>query len=278
MTVWLFVPGQDERRLPKALASGADGVIVDWEDAVPASAKTVARSVTQTILSQTSSVARVFVRLNHPSSQWFTEDWQAVQNVNCAGIVLPKIESADDLQTLLPLQQPLIPMIETAIGLENVRQIAQMPFVERLLFGALDFLADIHGQWSIDGIATLYARSQLVIASRVAGIAAPLDGVFPLIQDLAGLQQESQIARKLGYAGKTIIHPSHIPIVRQIFQPTAEEISQATAIITAYQEALAENRAALKVGNQFIDPPVVRWAEDILRLTPPPSAVVPPHL
>jgi citrate lyase subunit beta/citryl-CoA lyase len=268
MNVWLFVPGHDQHRIPKALNSDADAVIIDWEDAVPAGQKDVARVQTRATLASVSPVRRVIVRINHPRTPYGPGDMAALADLPLGGVMLPKVEAAADLliEDLLKLNLPLIPMIETARGVEFALEIAQAhPLVERLVFGALDFVADIGGQWTPEGEAFLYAQSRVIIAGRVAGLAETLGGVYPHIQDLEGLKQDARKGRILGLRGKTIIHPAHIPIVREALRPTPEEVAEAKQIIQAFSEAVADNRAALMINGRFIDPPVVRWAEQILQ-------------
>lgn len=268
MNVWLFVPGHDQRKIPKALSSDADAVIIDWEDAVPAGQKDVARIQTRAALATTSPTRRVIVRINQPRTPYAADDIAALTDLALGGVMLPKVEAAADLliEDLLKLNLPLIPMIETARGVEYALEIARAhPLVERLVFGALDFVADIGGQWTPDGEAFLYAQSRVIIAARVAGLAETLGGVYPHVHDLEGLKREALKGRILGLRGKTIIHPAHIPIVREALRPTPEEIAEAKQIIQAFAEAVADNRAALMINGRFIDPPVVRWAEQILQ-------------
>lgn len=274
MNVWLFVPGHDQRKLPKALSSDADAVIIDWEDGVPINQKEAARAQTRATLAGsaqpplgTSSTRRVIVRINHPRTPYGADDIGALAGLPLGGVMMPKVESAADLQieALVNLNLPLILMIETASGVERAFEIARAhPLVERLVFGALDFVADIGGQWTAEGEAFQYAQSRVIIAARSAGLAETLGGVYPHVHDLEGLKRDTLKGRILGFRGKTVIHPSHISIVREMLKPTPAEVAEAQQIIQAFAEAVADNRAVLTINGRFIDPPVVRWAEQIL--------------
>jgi citrate lyase subunit beta / citryl-CoA lyase len=268
MNVWLFVPGHDQRKLPKALSSDADAVIIDWEDAVPPGQKEAARAQTRATLASSNSTRRVIVRINHPRTPYGMDDIGALTGLPLGGVMLPKVEAAADLQieSLVKLNLPLIALIETALGVERVYEIARAhPLVERLAFGALDFVADIGGQWTAEGEAFQYAQSRVIIAARAAGLAETMGGVYPQIHDLEGLKRDTLKGRILGFRGKTVIHPSHISLVREMLKPTPEEVAEAQQIIQAFAEAVADNRAALTINGRFIDPPVVRWAEQILQ-------------
>lgn len=266
MRTWLFVPGHESRKVQKALTSDADAVIIDWEDAVPAGQKEAARAATAEVLATVHSRPRLVIRVNSPRSGLCESDLTVLADLPAAAVMLPKVDDPADVRAVASLGLPIIPMIESAVGLERAYEIAAChPQVERLAFGSLDFLADIAARWTIEGEALLYARSRIVIAGRAAQRDGPIDGVYPRLHDLDGLRREAQLARSLGFAGKQLIHPEQIAVVEEVFSPTAEEIEQARAILKAYQEALAANRAATTAGTTFIDPPVVRRAEQVLR-------------
>ena len=265
---WLFVPGHEPHKLRKALTAGADVIIADWEDAVPASEKHEARRITREILEAKppKNPPRVVVRVNSPKLDAYLEDREVLEGLSISGVLVPKVESSDEVRKAAELGLPLIPMIESAAGLERALEIAQAsPLVERLVFGSLDFLTDIRGRWTPGGEAIIYARSRIVSTSRAAGVKGPIDGVYPHLGDLDGLQKEARLARVLGFAGKTLIHPKQIEVVRREFAPTPEEVREAKEILGAYRKAIALGRSALQLKNgRFVDPPVVAWAEQIL--------------
>jgi citrate lyase subunit beta/citryl-CoA lyase len=267
LRTWLFVPGHEPYKMRKALASGADVVIIDWEDAVPHDQKSEARMQTQEVLAQTITVCRVAIRINSLKSSWYADEILALKALNVAVVMVPKTEDPAMITTLAEeINLPIVPLIESALGMEQAFAIAKAhPLVERLAFGSLDFFVDIGARWTPEGEALLYARSRLVIAGRAAGLAGMIDGVYPQLGDLAGLRTESVLAYTLGCEGKLLLHPRQIEVVREVFQPTREELERARLIIRVAQEAAAEQRAVIQFEGIFIDPPLVLWAQQVLK-------------
>jgi len=265
MRTWLFVPGNDDHKIQKALASPADVVIVDWEDGVPAHQKDTARAVSAALLAQPLA-RRAIIRINSAQTSAYPADVAALAHLPIATVMLPKVEQpAEVVQLANSVGRAIIPLLESALGLERAAIIAGAHAqIERLAFGPLDFLADVGGQWSPEGEALHYARSRLVIASRVAGLPGPIDGVYPQLNDPDGLRRDALIGRRLGFAGKMLLHPAQIAIVRAVFAPTPAEIAQAEQILRAFEEAVAANRSVVSVDGRFVDPPVVRWAQQVL--------------
>ncbi len=262
MRTWLFVPGHDERKLRKALSSEADVVIVDWEDAVPEEKKPEARKTTARALGEVSPAPRVVLRVNHPESPFFEEDLEALPLAHVAALVLPKVEAPGELERARRAGLPLIAMIESARAVLSLSEIARAR-PERFIFGTLDYLKDIGARHTKE--ALLFARSLLVNESRAAELEPPIAGVWPYLEDEAGLVEEARHERALGFAGKTLLHPKQILPVKKAFAPTAAEIEEARAILAAWKAARAEGRAVAKLPDgRFLDPPVVAWAERIL--------------
>jgi len=262
MRTWLFVPGFDARKLKKALLGEADAVIVDWEDAVPEERKAEARRTTARVLAEVSPTPRVTLRINHPESPFFEDDLEALPLPHVAALVLPKVEAPGELLRAARAGLPLIAMIESARAILALPEIARAR-PERFIFGALDYLKDTGARPTQE--ALLFARSLLVNQSRAAGIAPPIGGVWPHLEDEEGLIEEAQHERALGFAGKTLLHPKQIAPARRAFAPTEEELREARAILAAWEKAEAEGRAVAKLPDgRFIDPPVVAWAERIL--------------
>jgi citrate lyase subunit beta/citryl-CoA lyase len=267
MKTWLFVPGNEPDRIRKALSSAADVVIVDWEDAVAPSRKDDARAITHTVLATAQALHRVVLRINSCKSTEYWKDIEALNDLPVSGIMLAKVSEPEDLQHLVSLGHPVLPLIESALGLENAFQIAKAhPLVERLILGTMDLMADMRAQWEPDGLSFQYFRSRLLIAGQAAGLAGSIDGVYPLLSDFDGLHQEAVTARKLGFIGKLVIHPRQIEVVHQVFSPTAEEIEEARQTIATFNEAVAAGRSAIRIGERFVDPPMVIWAQNVLRM------------
>jgi len=267
MKTWLFVPGNEPEKARKALASSADVVIVDWEDAVADSQKEQARAVTRACLTNAPARPRVVLRVNSLRSVEYARDIAALGDLPVSGIMLAKVAGPEEVQRLATLGRPVIPLIESALAIENAYPIARAhPLVERLALGTMDLMADLGSQWEPDGPSFQYLRSRVLVAGRAAGLAGAIDGVYPLLGDLDGLHREATTARKLGFSGKLLIHPRQIEVVHRVFSPTPEEIEDAKRTIATFGEAIAAGRSAITIGERFVDPPMVLWAQNILRM------------
>ncbi|MEO9162822.1 MAG: CoA ester lyase [Casimicrobiaceae bacterium] len=253
---YLFVPGNRPDRYSKACATRAHAVIVDLEDAVAPDGKAGAR---QSLIEWLAPERRVMVRVNAPGSEWFVDDLQACTSAAVAAIVLPKAERGEDVAQVVDIcgKRPVLPLIETARGLWNALAVAQAPNVRSLLFGSLDFQADL-GTTDDD---LLYARSELALVSRVAGIHSPVDGVTQSVGDPELLRRDCQRARRLGFGGKLCIHPNQVDIVNRCFLPTPEDLAWAHRVVAAF--AVSSGNAALLDG-KMIDRPVLVKAQAIL--------------
>jgi citrate lyase subunit beta/citryl-CoA lyase len=242
-------------------------VILDWEDAVAPSRKAEARLVTHSALVNMPSRPRVVLRINNFKSDEYAKDIEALDDLPVSGIMLAKVSGPEDLQHLTNVGRPIIPLIESALGVENAFQIAKAhPLVERLVLGTMDLMADMKAQWEPEGPFLPYIRSRVLIAGQAAGLAGAIDGVYPLLNDLDGLHQEALTARKLGFAGKLLIHPRQIEVVHQVFSPSAQEIEEARQTIATFDEAVSAGRSAIRIGDRMVDPPMIIWAQNILRL------------
>ncbi len=267
MKTWLFVPGNESEKVRKALASFADVVIVDWEDAVAGSQKEQARAVTRAILADISSRPRVVLRINSYESAEYANDIAALGDLPVSAIMLAKVSNPEEVRQLASLGRPIIPLIESALGIENAYEIAKAhPLVERLVLGTMDLIADLGAKWEPDGLSFQHLRSRVLVAGRAAGLAGSIDGVYPLLGDLDGLHQEAMTARKLGFIGKLVLHPCQIETIQRVFSPTVEEIEDAKQTIAVFGEAVAAGRSAIRIGERFIDPPMIIWAQNILRM------------
>ena len=254
---YLFVPGNRPERFDKACAAGADAVIVDLEDAVPPADKAAARAALAAWLSPRQ---QVLVRINGFDTEWFGDDLALCARPGVAGIVLPKAEHEASLAKLAAAGAPaILPLIESGLGLWNAAALARLPRVERLVFGSIDFSFDMGIQ---EGHETLlYARSQLVLASRVAGVAAPVDGVTVSFDDPARVQADTLRARALGFGGKLCIHPKQVAPVHQAFAPTDEQLAWAGRVVAAAGTAQG---GAVAVDGRMIDRPVILIAQQML--------------
>jgi citrate lyase subunit beta/citryl-CoA lyase len=290
---YLFVPADRPERIAKALASGADAVIVDLEDAVAPEAKSRARQALAVWLEdQASQAARaapplpassgaeplplpraipLFVRVNSASTSWFQDDLRVCALPGVNGVVLPKAQTLDELATVRAAapQHVLLPLIETAVGVQAAVTLAAAPGVQRLVFGSLDLQADlgIEAQADADGDeeALLAFRSHLVLASRLGGLAAPVDGVSTALQDDVLVQRDTVRARRQGFGAKLCIHPKQVRAVHRGFAPSAEDVAWAHRVLQAFEAARqAGGHGAVAVDGKMVDAPVLRRAQTVL--------------
>lgn len=250
----LFVPGHRPERFAKAAVAGADAVIIDLEDAVPPEEKAAARA--------NAAAARlegipVYVRINPAGTPWHAEDLVALAESELAGILLPKAENPVTIEGMRRMigAMDVIALIESARGLAAAREIAAGG-VAGLGFGSLDYAADLGCAHTRQ--ALLLARSELVLASRLAGIGAPLDGVTAAIGDDALTEDDARHAAELGFGGKLLIHPRQVAPALRGFAPTAEEVEWAGKVMAA------GGGGAVSVDGMMIDAPVRMRAERIL--------------
>ncbi|MEM7585155.1 MAG: CoA ester lyase [Acidobacteriota bacterium] len=297
---YLFVPGDNERLLGKVFDAGADAVVIDLEDAVSAERKDAARELVQRTLVQRAaddaSRQPIWVRINDPR----IGDWRADLEAVCGdpratrlitGLRLPKAESLRQLQLLDEAlrrveQQASLPpeslritcTIESATGVANAARLAALPRVSFLAFGEADFAADIGAELDADSTATLWARSSLVVAARSAGIAPPIAPVYTLLDDPEGLTRTTVAARRLGFFGRSCIHPRQLEPIHDAFTPTAERVAMARRILAAFDRN--GGTVAVTEDGQFVDEAVVRRARAVLELaamSAPSSATLPPE-
>jgi citrate lyase subunit beta/citryl-CoA lyase len=264
----LFVPGHKTSMVAKAMASEADGVIIDLEDAVPADHKLAARG--QLAELPDPGGRDVFVRTNGPATDLLWGDITALAGARPAGLLLPKAELPEDVLRidgalhvveesagLEPGSIDLLLSIESALGLRNAYEMAAASKrVVSLVFASGeegDLVADLGVLWSPAGPELLVARSQTVIAARAARLDFPLDAVHMNIRNLDELRKEAEFAKRLGFTGKLCIHPAQVPVVNEVFTPSQEELAQQRRILEAFDKALAEGSAAVQLDGMMID-------------------------
>lgn len=259
---YLFVPGHRPELYAKACAAGAGAVIVDLEDAVPPEAKLAARAALAAWLSPAQPV---LVRINAVGSECFDADLALCRLPGVAGIVLPKADDAAAIEHIarhLPRPVPVLPLIETALGLWNAEAVARAAQVQRLIFGSIDFQLDTGIEGEDEEL--LFARSRLVLVSRVFGLAPPVDGVSTAIDDAAAVTADARRARRLGFGAKLCIHPCQIAPVHAAFAASAEELTWARRVVAA---AEACGGAAVALDGRMVDLPVILKARDMLART-----------
>ena len=259
----LFAPADDERKLAKALASDADAVVADLEDAVAPEAKPAARAVVRRLFAAAEGGPLRLVRVNAAGTAFHAEDVTLTRELQLAGVVLPKAtpEAVDALGEDGP---PVVAIAETAQGVRLAYEIAARRRVAALQIGAVDLGAELGLEPRADGLELLYVRSKLVLDSVAAGIRSPFDVVHLDIRAARALEEECRLARTLGLRGKACIHPGQIPVVNRAFAPSEAEVAWAEKVVAANDEATAEGRGVFALEGAMIDLPVVERARRVL--------------
>ncbi len=283
MRTALFVPGNRPDRIEKAFNTEADVIIIDLEDAVPLSEKEGCRSNVREKVTQFTD-RMMLVRTNALGSPFIKGDLNEtiVEGVN--GIILPKVEKADDIHDInkllievekkrsLPEGTILIfPLIESAGAVQHVYDIVSTKTkpkrIYTVMFGAADYTLDMGIEMTMEGNELFYARSKIAIACRAAGISPPIDTPFMIdINNTEALISDARRAKELGFQGKLVIHPDQVEPCNRIFSPLPEEIKRAEKIVHAFEEAEAAGMAAIQLEGKFIDFPVVKRSKNILAL------------
>lgn len=250
----IFVPADRPERFAKASASGADAVILDLEDGVSPQNKSIARESLATSFTE----LPVVIRINGADTPWYEADIAAVQSLNLAGVMAPKMETPAAVLAHLATSAgrlPLLALVETALGLANAREIARAIPDGRLAFGSVDYAADLGCAHERSALA--HARAEVVLASRLGGLPPPLDGVTTRFQDSEAVADDARYGRELGFGGKLCIHPSQPPLVLNAYRPTDAEIAWAVRV-------LASGEGAANLDGAMIDEPVRKRARQIL--------------
>jgi citrate lyase subunit beta/citryl-CoA lyase len=277
----LFVPGNSEKMIAKIPTFAPGSFILDLEDSVPPSEKERARNLTRDAIQRYGGDHDLHVRINTAGSPHMTADLRQVIDENLSGIVVPKVESRDDIRTVNSLIVDLaderelsashisiMATIETAIGLHRIYDISSAGgLLRRLSFGSGDFALDLSLDWpDQQGIPDimLWAKIQLVMASRIAGLELPHDGSYTNYRDLEGLTRESRQSRRQGYGGKHAIHPSQVPIIDAIFRPSEEQVERARRLVEAFELAEASGSGAVGVDGELVDYAIIQRARNLL--------------
>jgi len=261
-STYLFVPGNRPERFAKALATVAGAIIVDLEDAVAPGDKEGARAAFARWFREAKPVPdRVLLRINDESTPWFASDIAAVKESAVCGIVLPKTESAAQIERVgvaLPANGFVVALIETAKGIAGVDTVAAAPRLQRMAFGTLDYALDL--DLSGDARGLVYPACRIAIASRAAGIASPVAGVTPEIGDDSRLRADLEFARACGFGAKLCIHPKQVAAIHAAMRPSDAELAWAERVIAAVETG----QGAVQVDGRMVDRPVISRAQRIL--------------
>ena len=259
---WLYVPGDRPPVVARALAAGADVVVIDLEDAVAPDRKDYARTATAELLSEPQ--LKVHVRVNALDSPWAADDLRALAPLpGVSGLRLPKVTSAEEVVAVAEKTDglPLYALLETALGIERAFAVATAhPALHGIALGEADLRADLGVR---DDAGLDWSRSRAIVAARAAGLAPPPQSVHPDIRDLEGLAASCAHGRALGFLGRAAIHPRQLPVIESAFLPTDHELEQAETIVKA---AMREEGAQALPDGQFIDAAVVAAAQRTLAL------------
>jgi citrate lyase subunit beta/citryl-CoA lyase len=263
---FLYTPADRPDRVRKALASEADVVLVDLEDAVAPARKDEAR---ENVLELLAAVARpVQVRVNHPSAPWHDADLAALARLPLpVGARLPKVEAPAEIravEAVLP-GRALHPLIESALGVERALDIATAsPRIASIGLGEADLRSDLG---VADDAGLTWARSRVIVAARAARLAPPAMSAYPNVRDLEGLAASCRAGRALGFRGRTAIHPAQLETIRTAFLPTREEVSRAREVISRVAGATAAGVGAIALPDgTFLDVAMVEQARTVLAL------------
>ena len=280
MRTLLFVPGADERKLAKVGTFGADVIVIDLEDAVADSEKTAARAITRAAV-PTYDDAVVTVRVNGLDTGRLEEDIESVVCPELAAILVPKIEDIDTLrvadETLARAERAngieagsvrIVAIIETPAGVVSCEEIlAKAP--ERTvtsIFGLGDFSVALGVEPTEQGLELLYGRGRVIVATRAAGMVAPIDGPYLKVEDAEGLVEDSRRSRALGFQGRVAVYPPQVEGIHAAFSDLSdEEAATQRRVVEGFEEAEARGIASIRLDGKFIDYPIYRLARERLR-------------
>lgn len=273
----LYLPGNTPAMMLNAGLHSADGIILDLEDSVAPAKKDESRILVRNALRQVNFYgAERMVRINQGERGLKDLEYVIPHNVNL--ILIPKCESPEPVLAVerkikdikdrsgIVMHTHLMPIIESALGIEKVFEIAESSGnIVAIAIGLEDYTADLGVQRTKGGQESLYARMRLVNAAKAAGI-QPIDSVFSDVEDIEGLQESVSSSKAMGFEGMGCIHPRQIPVIRRGFTPTGEEIAKARKIVFAYNEAKSTGLGVVSLGSKMIDPPVVTRAHKTISL------------
>lgn len=276
----LYIPGNNPAMIQQGGVYGADSILLDLEDAVALNQKDAARILVRNMINVIDFYdSEVCVRVNHLSTPFGLADLEAIVPLQPSAIRYPKTESPEEVANLLQIiekiedrhglphnKMTLHAMIETAMGVQNVFNIAsQFDRVDAITIGGQDLTADMNIIYTPDGAGIDFARKRIIMAAKASHIDV-IDTVFPDVNDEEGLRRETEYAKKIGFTGKAVINPRQIEIIHEVFTPTEEEIRKAYRIVKEFKINSAAGIGVFAIDGKMIDAPVVARAEYILRL------------
>jgi citrate lyase subunit beta / citryl-CoA lyase len=275
--------------MAKALESGADAVILDLEDSVPIAAKAEARSLVARAIAGVAAMAAgsrspaIWVRVNGGATGLLADDLAAIVRPGLDAVMLPKVESVAEVQSLAAALDrgeaatgipagavEIVLQIESALGVHRCFDLIKAsPRVASITIGSAqdgDLQTDLGCAWSVEGIELLYARSKVLLDSRAAGIVNPLDGVFSDLADEDALVKDSRLSARLGYVGRTVIHPKQIGHVRQAYAVSKEDVAYYRKVVVEFEAGEKAGTAAVTVDGKMVDYAMYQRARRVLAM------------
>jgi citrate lyase subunit beta/citryl-CoA lyase len=269
-----------DRHVKSAISGQADAVVLDLETTVAGTEKNVARAATIGVLTS-SCRPDIFVRINEIDSQYVFDDLLMLQSAKLRGVMLPRTEDTSHIVVLdwmlsqlenkfarsgAPIE--IVPVIETARGVENINHIlSASPRIRCATFGPGDYSVDMRIQLSRDEDELNYMRQRMVHASRACGLAPPIDSVWRNLKDEEGMRLALERGKRQGFFGKLCMHPTQVDLVNTLFTPSVDEVANAQKIVAAFDAAMANNVAAIRLDGRLVDLPIVRAAQRIIDLS-----------
>jgi citrate lyase subunit beta/citryl-CoA lyase len=268
----LFAPASKPDLLRKMPRSGPDGVALDLEDAVPPDGKPAAREHSRAVgaeLARAHPTLAVYVRVNPVTTEWFAADVRDGVAPESTGIVVPKLETAEQLDVVSAALEAaglghlhVLAGLESALGVERALELLRPP-VAVAYFGAEDYIADMGGVRTAESTEVLYARSRVALAARIAGVPA-IDQVVTALDAEEHFLADAAVGRSIGYRGKLCIHPAQVMLANRAFSPSPEELDRARRLLAAYDEAVSRGEAAIAFEGQMVDEPLARHARSVV--------------
>jgi len=277
----LFVPANRADMLAKAASYGADALIFDIEDSVPIAEKPKARELAREFIEKYKASQILYVRVNALQTGMLKDDLEAIAVDGLVCIRLPKTESAETIRTVEAMLTEMerkrglkhgsigiAPSLESAKGVWFAYEIlSASPRISSVTCGTAqdgDLQTDLGYTWTVEGTEVLYLRCRVLLAARAAGVEHVIDGTYANVRDPKGLEISCEASRKLGYRGRSVIHPNQIETVNRIFTPTARELDYYRRVIEAFDAAVARGSAATTVDGKLVDYAMVGMAKRIL--------------
>ena len=273
----LYMPGDNWKMINKSVTLGVDSICMDMEDGTAVNKKAEARETIAKALKELDfGSSEKLARINSVGSGWEKDDIDAVLPYHPDGIVIPKVESYEQVEWAGKIIEDaelkngwkvnsirVLIGVETAKGILNLKEIAAHPRLDAIIFGGEDFAASIGAVRTKDAVELLYARQAVIIACAANDI-QPIDIVTIDYKDLEALKAEAEFGARIGFSGKQVIHPNQIPVVQEAFTPSDEEIAYARRIVETFKASQKEGKGAYSLDGKMIDMPLLRNAEKVL--------------